>query len=166
MSIKSLSIILVFAILLCIINVQAATIYVPDDYASIQQVIDNANDGDTIIVRDGIYKENIKIDKSVTLKSENGPANCTIDAGGSGSAITIKADKVVIEGFSIRNSSWWNAGIYVKSSHNIIKNNNISNNWYGIYLNYSNNNMITNNRVEDNNWCGIRLKYSSNNTKQ
>ncbi|MCD6494385.1 MAG: hypothetical protein J7K36_11460 [Archaeoglobaceae archaeon] len=114
MSTKSLSIILVFAMLLCMINVQAATIYVPDDYESIQQAIDNANNGDTIIVRDGIYKENIKIDKSVTLKSENGSANCTIDAGGSGSAITIKADKVVIEGFSIRNSSWWNAGIYVK----------------------------------------------------
>ena len=34
-------------------------IYVPDDYKTIQKAIDNASDGDTIIVRDGIYKENI-----------------------------------------------------------------------------------------------------------
>ncbi|HDD36012.1 MAG TPA: hypothetical protein ENF50_00895, partial [Archaeoglobus veneficus] len=148
MSIKSLSIILVFAILLCIINVQAATIYVPDNYKSIQQAIDNANDGDTIIVRDGIYYENVKIDKSVTLKSENGSANCIIDGSKEGNVVTIKADKVVIEGFSIRNSGqeWWeNAGIYIVSDYNVIRNNNITNNDDSIYLGSSNNNTITNN---------------------
>ena len=41
----------------------ARTIYVPDDYAKIQWAVDNASDGDTIIVRDGVYVENIDINK-------------------------------------------------------------------------------------------------------
>ncbi len=178
MSIKSLSIILAFSVFLCITNVQAATIYVPDDYESIQEAIDNANNGDTIIVRDGIYYENVEIDKSVTLKSENGSANCIIDGSKRGNVITIKADKVVIEGFSIRNSGqeWWliangiktkikspYAGIFIVSDCNVIKNNNVSNNDDGIYLCYSSNNTITNNRVENNKY-GIHL-FNSNNNK-
>ena len=47
-------------------------IYVPDDYPTIQAAIDNASDGDTIIVRDGTYTENIDVDKRLTIRSENG----------------------------------------------------------------------------------------------
>ena len=50
----------------------------PDDYAKIQWAVDNATAGDTIIVRDGIYYENIKINKQLTIRSENGSANCTV----------------------------------------------------------------------------------------
>ena len=140
-------------------NVQAI-IYAPNDYPTIQQAINAASPGETIVVRDEIYKENIVVDKQLIIKSENGPDNCIIDGSKRGDVITIKADRVVIERFSIRNSSWWNAGIYVKSSHNIIKNNNISNNDCGIHLDESNNNEITSNRVE-NNWDGIYLWDSS-----
>ena len=38
----------------------ATTIYVPDNYAKIQWTVDNATAGDTIIVRDGTYYENLK----------------------------------------------------------------------------------------------------------
>ena len=149
------------------INVQAATIYVPDDYESIQQAIDNANDGDTIIVRDGIYYENVKIDKSVTLKSENGSANCIIDGSKRGNVVTVIANGVVIDGFTVRNSSWgwWvsYAGIFIVSDCNVIKNNNISNNGDGISLWDSSNNKLTSNRVENNSWGGIHLYESSNN---
>ena len=37
------------------------TIYVPDDYPSIQSAVENSSNGDTIIVRDGTYIENVNV---------------------------------------------------------------------------------------------------------
>jgi len=91
----------VFLILTAFASVSAAkTIYVPDDYAKIQWAVDNANVGDTIIVRDGTYYENVVVDKQLTIKSENGYANCIINGGGS-TVFTLKADGIRIEGFTI-----------------------------------------------------------------
>jgi len=41
----------------------AKTIYVPDDHAGIQWAVDNASAGDTIIVSDGTYTENVDVKK-------------------------------------------------------------------------------------------------------
>jgi pectin methylesterase-like acyl-CoA thioesterase len=51
----------------------ASTTYVPDEYSTIQAAVNAASNGDTIIVRDGTYTENIKVDKSLTIRSKNGP---------------------------------------------------------------------------------------------
>ena len=54
--------------------VEAATIVVDaggnGNYSKIQDAIDNASVGDTIYIWDGIYFENIVIDKSITLLGE------------------------------------------------------------------------------------------------
>jgi len=130
----------------------AKTIYVPDDYAKIQWVVDNASAGDTIIVRDGTYYENVIVNKQLTIKSENGSDNCIVDGGGSGSVITLNADGITIEGFTVRNSGSWpdaGAGIKVVSNANKIACNSITNNYYGIDLWFSSNNTIyNNNRIE------------------
>ncbi len=168
-------------------TVSAETIYVPDDYEKIQWAIDNATAGDTIIVRDGTYYETVNVDKqNLTLRSENGSANCIVDAGGSGNAITINADVITVEGFAVTNSSSEDAGINVKSNFNIIKGNNMSSNYNGISLGGANNtiennnmfynyedgiyslggrnNSIINNKLFSNDFCGIVIAHSSNNT--
>lgn len=44
--------------------------YVPFEYSTIQKAIDNANDGDTIIIMDGVFHENIVIEnKNITIGS-------------------------------------------------------------------------------------------------
>jgi len=187
-----LGILVVFAIVSIAGN--AKTIYVgpSEKYTSIQSAIDNATDGDTIIVRDGIYYENIKVTKErLTIKSENGSDNCIIDGKGK-TVIIVKADGVTIKGFSIRNVTsecgvgikvnsdyntishnkiskiyckCWGAGIELTfSDHNSIVYNNISNNWYedAIDLYSSNNNIIAYNSIS-NNSEGIRLVDSKNN---
>lgn len=45
------------------------TIYMPDSYTKIQWAVDNATAGDTIIVRDDTYSENVKVNKRLTIKS-------------------------------------------------------------------------------------------------
>ncbi len=142
----------------------ARTIYVPDDYARIQWAVGNASAGDTIVVRDGIYYENVRVRvKQLTLKSENGPANCIIDSGGRGDVIRLDADGVRIEGFTVRNSGWADAGVFVYSNNSIIINNIISNNYYGIYLWDSDSNQICNNTISSNGDKGIVIWYSDSN---
>lgn len=67
----------------------AATIRVPADYPTIQAGIDAAADDDTVLLADGTYAGpgNFNIvfrEKTITLRSENGPENCIIDARGEG----------------------------------------------------------------------------------
>jgi len=140
---------------------EAKTIYVPDDYARIQWAVDSASIGDTIIVRDGTYYENVVVNKKLIIKSENGSAYCIVDGGGS-TVFTLEADGIRIEGFSITGGS---DGIYIRSNNNIISNNTISsNNDCGICLTDSNNNIISNNLISSNNDHGIYAYfYESNN---
>ncbi|RJS71737.1 hypothetical protein CW714_05295, partial [Methanophagales archaeon] len=136
----------------------ARTIYVPDDYEKIQWAVDHASAGDTIIVRDGIYYESITVSKQLTIKSENGPANCIVNGTGS-DVFTLEADGIRIEGFTITGGGH---GIYIRSNKNTIINNNIcSNDDAGIYL--SNNNSISENNISNND-VGIYLLYSNKNS--
>jgi nitrous oxidase accessory protein len=121
-------------------SVQASTIYVPDDYPTIQSAVDAAYPGDTINVGSGTYKENVIMDKKRTLI---GDAFTTIDAQGKGGAINISADHCVVTGFRCVNATKSRcAGIKVESNWNRIENNTCEKNNYGICLKDSSNNTI------------------------
>ena len=143
-----------------------AIIYVPDGYATIQAAVDAALPGDTIIVRDGSYTENVDMDKRLTIKSENGSANCIVQAGNPDDHVfEVTADYVNISDFTVTGTkSIPKAGIYLGAGvdHCNIRNNNISNNNQGIYLYYSSNNNLTNNTANSD-VEGIKLSYSSDN---
>ena len=47
----------------------ATTINVPADYATIQGAINQSVDGDTVLVEEGTYYENLMINKEITLMS-------------------------------------------------------------------------------------------------
>ena len=143
----------------------ADTIYVPDDYAKIQWAIDNTTGGDTIIVRDGTYIENVDVNKRLTIRSENGPANCIVDAADPDDDVfDVNTDYVNISGFTVTGATGggYIAGMYIHANYSKITNNNVLNNRYGIYLKNSNNNILTNNNASYND-VGICLEYSSDN---
>ncbi len=138
-------------------------IYVDDNgganYATIQQAIDNASDGDTVFVFNGIYYENVVVNKIINLIGED--KNTTIiDGNGTGDVVNVTADWVNISEFNIINGS---NGIFISSGNNTISNCNISNNSNsGIMLNHSNNNTIVDNDISSNG-VGIRVSNSSSN---
>jgi len=134
-----------------------STIYVPDDYSTIQEAVNNAAFGDTVIVRDGIYQEHVYIEKRfLTVKSENGPTNCVVRGGpyvrGAGYVFKLSNLGIKLSGFTITGG-----GIMVASNNNSILNNNvISNGEYGICFFSSANNTVMNNNVSKNSY-GIYL---------
>ncbi|MFC1787371.1 nitrous oxide reductase family maturation protein NosD [Halobacteriota archaeon] len=139
-------------------------IYVPDDYPTIQAAVNATSDGDTIIVRDGAYTENIFVDKRLTIKSENGYDLTLIQAQNIHDHVfNVTADYVSISGFKIRGANY-SSGIYLGSDvdHCNIADNKVLDNMYGIHLYSSSSNIISNNNAS-NNWQGIRLQYSSSN---
>ena len=163
-------ILVLIAIVMCVVSAgmgAAATIIVDSgggaDYLNIQDAIDNANVGDTIEVRSGTYYEHVDINKQQILWGvDTGSGKPVVDASGSGSAITLSADGIILNGFTATNAG--GDGIDVISNNNMLFNNNaLNNNNGGIGLSASSNNTLSNNTISNNNYHGINLRYLSNN---
>lgn len=73
-----------------------------ETYCTIQAAIDDALEGDTILVSPGIYPENIDIGKSLTIQSTGGWENTTI-SGQDGDVVDVEgfAGTLLLEGFEI-----------------------------------------------------------------
>ena len=137
----------------------------PEGYSTIQEAIDAATISDTVYVYEGVYYENIVIDKSINLVGENSRTTI-IDGRIAGNTIKVNADFVTIERFTIMHSGliYPNSGINLSSNHNTIKDNIIQSNFYGMTLYYSSNNTILRNTIQNDDHCGIYLSASSNNS--
>jgi nitrous oxidase accessory protein len=114
----------------------------PEDFISIQDAIDNALDGDTIYVYEGIYYENIIINKSINVIGEKRETTI-IDGKGTDDTVWIKTSQVNFSGFTVQNATkdfwcvgihmiekkWWPASnppaplSHIHISHCIVKNN-------------------------------------------
>lgn len=143
----------------------AATIYVPDNFKTINEAVKNADPKDTIIVRDGIYTENVVITKSLTVKSNKG-ADASIVHALIKSEPVFKISNVneaAIIGFTATGSEL--AGIYLYNSNNgKLLDNKIKDNGSGIFLYSSDNNTVANNIADSNEQYGIYLESSNGNT--
>jgi len=77
---------IILFLLILPLSAYAAILHVPDQYGTIQEAIDAAEDGDTVLIADGAYSGpgNVKLSwdatlKHLVIKSENGPEACIID---------------------------------------------------------------------------------------
>jgi nitrous oxidase accessory protein NosD len=96
--------------------VSAATTYV-NPGESIQAAVNAAQEGDTIIVRDDTYTENVNVNKQLTIRSGSGPGNCLVHAANADDHVfEITANYVTISGFTIRSTAtgyYQVAGLYL-----------------------------------------------------
>jgi len=150
----------------------------PNNYTKIQDALNDASDGDSIFVYDDSspYYESVIVDQSISLIGED--KHTTIIDGGEAknkSVVNITADGVMVQGFTIQNSSsvdgWPNYvnGIEILSEYNIIKDNIIKDNYVGIqvggwtiYTSYYNHSIIDGNDVSENYAYGVYILTNYN----
>lgn len=91
-------------------NLRTSGATVPDQYATIQEAIDAAEDGDEIIVQTGVYRENLDFQgKNIILRSTDpdDPAvveATVIDGNGRGPVVSFRSgegDSTMLAGFTI-----------------------------------------------------------------
>ena len=86
---RNIFIIFIFIISIGVETAHMSNIYIPRDHPTIQEGINAGENGDHIIVSDGIYtgegNKNLTFHgKSITVRSEMGADNCIIDCQGNG----------------------------------------------------------------------------------
>lgn len=115
-----------------------------------------------IIVKSGLYNEDLLINKTLILQGEN-KEDTIINGSGTSNAIKITAEGVTVKGFTIQHGGIVHpgAGVYVLANYTKIENNLIKDNYEGIYLkNLSCNCTINNNVINGR----LTLKNSNYNT--
>jgi nitrous oxidase accessory protein len=117
---------------------------------SIGAAVAQARPGDEIRVERGLYRENLLIDKPLTLKGIDRP---TLSGGMKGDTIRITAEDVTIDGLIVRDSGDslvdQNAGIYIRPGANraIVRNCDLTYNLFGLWIESVSNVQILNNVI-------------------
>lgn len=142
----------IFFLLHVALFVSATVIHVGKDFPvqQIQAAIRQAKNGDTVMVHGGWYKEgNLLIDKPLVLLGINRPV---LDGQKKFEVVSIKADRVVLDGFRIQGSGYATledpCAIKVYDSNEVTLSNNIlDDNFFGIYIQYGKNCIVKNNQI-------------------
>lgn len=164
-----LNVVVRFAVLMSVpgmLHAKVHTVGAGKPLATIHDALENANDGDTILVYPGYYSEgNLQVNKSLTLIGINFPI---LDGQKQCEIMTVNSSHVTINGFDIRNSGQMStidlAGIKVLSASFVtIENNLIRDCNFGIYLSNTTDCIVRNNDVrgilkeEQNSGNGIHI---------
>lgn len=147
--------ILLFILIACFANAWSQVIEVcaECEHTSVQEGIDQARSFDTVLVKEGVYREfNIIIDKPLTLMGSGRPI---IDGEDQGEIINISSDSVTMEGFLVKNvgTSYTKdfAAIRIINSRDfVLRDLVLEEFFFGIYLQKSNNGRILNNHIRGN----------------
>ncbi len=130
-------------------------------WSKIQDAIDNSNRDEGIFVFNGIYNENIIVDKPLSLIGEN-RSMTIIDGGRTSNVVEFLRDSSAISSFTIRRSGIRKdySGINIKASDVTVTDCEIKDNRYGIYIHDGGKNLFGNKvqisyNIIDNNQYGI-----------
>ncbi|MBB3190318.1 nitrous oxide reductase family maturation protein NosD [Halomonas cerina] len=125
------------ACLLGVAPAALATTWMASPGEPLQPLIEQAGDGDRLMLPEGRYPGPLTIDRPLTLSGEPG---AVIDGGGHGHAVVLEAPGIVLEGLTIEN--WgadltaMDAGIFVAESAtgSVIRDSRLEGPGFGIWL--------------------------------
>jgi parallel beta-helix repeat protein len=128
-----------------------SVIRVPYDYSTIQEAVNAVPAGGMVLVSGGTYYEHVVVNKTLNLIGQNRD-DTFVDGNGSGRVVTVSADNVQVDGFTLMNGKF---GIDATGNNLTISDNVIISNEGGLRLGGSNGstilgNIITGNEPYDN----------------
>ena len=116
--------------------------------AELQQRIDSAAPGTTVVVDGGVHRGPLVIRGPLTVVGTNRPV---IDGGGRGSVVTIEGSGVTFRGFVVRNSGRQvteeAAGIKLTGDRHVVEDNDVHDVYFGIHLGSGSGQVIRANRI-------------------
>lgn len=140
------------------------------DMAVLQTLVDQAQPGQTVLVPPGTYQGHLTVTKPIILDGGN---LATLSAGGKGTVLVVRTDGATIKNLHLAHTGSdhndEDAGIQIRGSRNIVKDNRIDDALFGIDLQQSHFNIIRRNRISSKpidlgmRGDGIRLWYSDDN---
>lgn len=143
---RAASTVLLSALLASLLLVRVSGAATPS--GSIAELVARANPGDTVVVPPGVYREQLVVDRRVTLVG-NGEA--VIDGGGRGDVVRVVAADVTLRGFTIRGSGRdvvaEPAAIRILADRATVEDNRIQDTLYGIVMEDSEGHRILRNQI-------------------
>ena len=107
-------------------------ILVTSAFNNIQDGINNVSQGGSVYIYEGIYNENIIVNKSINIIGED-KVTTIIEGNDEGDTVSIVVDDCTIQNINIRNCGGYFAGVKISSNKNLLSNNIIYNNYAGYY---------------------------------
>jgi OmpA-OmpF porin, OOP family len=128
----------------------AHTIVVPDSIKTIQRGIDAAQEGDTVFVRNGSYRENLILPTGIVLKGQS--SDSAIIRGDRANPVIRAANNTVVMNLTICNGG---IGVMSENTNALIQNNIIKENTKSGIQCLISLPQIRNNLIASNEWTGI-----------
>jgi parallel beta-helix repeat protein len=154
------------ALILCAalaVPASAATLSVGagGQFDTIQQAVDAAKPGDTVLVAAGTYAENVAVNKPLTIAAADQSARPTVKAADPGKdVLLLTSSGVHIDGLALVGGA---SGVELQHTSNCVVTNCIVNgNMFGVYMVGATANEVSNNNLNSNGF-GIYLDESSGN---
>ena len=124
---------------------------VPNRAGAINEILAQAADGDTLRLRPGTYKEQLVLDRPVTI---DGLGHATIHGQGEGSVITVTGPGVILRGLTVIGSGDSHDGIdsgiqlTKTATAPVVEDNVLLGNLYGIDIHGAKDSIVRGNRIE------------------
>lgn len=131
----------------------------PENFTRIQDAIDVSSDNDTVFVYNGIYNENIVVNKTIQLQGENREATI-IEGDGKYNRhiVELAADYTVFSGFKVQyGDNYDGGGLFVYSNYCSIHHNLLTSNWWWAISVYGSHDNVVYDNIVSTNLDGIQL---------